>query len=75
MEDVRNLKACHVCGKLFSMKGPLIEHERIHTGQKPYNCRTCGKSFSLRSNLKVHQRIHTGEKPYVCENCGRAFVF
>ncbi|XP_074835255.1 uncharacterized protein LOC142002769 [Carettochelys insculpta] len=63
---------CH-CGKSFRTKLALIEHERHHTGEKPYKCLECGKSFSRRSDVIIHGRIHTGEKPFKCLECGKMF--
>uniref|UniRef100_A0A7N9CKG1 Zinc finger protein 8 n=1 Tax=Macaca fascicularis TaxID=9541 RepID=A0A7N9CKG1_MACFA len=64
---------CKECGKAFSQNSSLVQHERIHTGDKPYKCAECGKSFCHSTHLTVHRRIHTGEKPYECQDCGRAF--
>ncbi|KAH0554082.1 zinc finger protein 341-like [Cotesia glomerata] len=54
-----NLKyKCNYCHKQFAKKFYWQQHERSHTGEKPYQCVVCGRAFAQKSNVKKHMSSH-----------------
>ena len=45
------------CLKAYTAKNYLVQHERIHTGERPYSCDNCGKDFSRVLDMKKHRLL------------------
>uniref|UniRef100_A0A672GW47 C2H2-type domain-containing protein n=1 Tax=Salarias fasciatus TaxID=181472 RepID=A0A672GW47_SALFA len=62
---------CSDCEKSCNSAAELRDHQRTHTGERPFQCSFCDKRFWT---LTTHMRTHTGEKPYSCTQCSKSFV-
>ena len=60
---------------LFKAKYKLVNHMRVHSGEKPFKCDhpNCNKTFARTENLKIHKRTHTGDKPFKCFEPGKSY--
>ncbi len=47
---------CSLCQKVLANKYRLIEHFRIHTGEKPIQCELCHAKFRFSAQLHVHKK-------------------
>ncbi|XP_013186712.1 zinc finger protein 33B-like [Amyelois transitella] len=63
---------CQHCSFKAPNKIKLTEHEREHTGERPFACDKCGLTFRRQAIWKKHM-IHHTKKTVQCPNCPRTF--
>lgn len=65
---------CSTCGKRFSSRSHLKEHENKHNKVYKFICSLCGLRLSTKKGYSRHMLTHSGEKPHVCPYCKSAFI-
>lgn len=73
-DDMLVFHDCTTCGKWFMKPSQLERHNRIHTGEQPFECHICNKRFNQKNTLSTHLKSHSGERPFHCPHCERAFT-
>ncbi|XP_050101634.1 zinc finger protein 665-like [Anopheles aquasalis] len=65
---------CLRCGKRFTSRSVLTDHERSDCGDSPiYKCETCGKHYSSYGAWKVHKELHKDQLQFMCSYCMKRF--
>ena len=71
--EERTKVSCSTCGHIASSKYAMQNHERTHTGEKPFACHQCEYRTNNKGQLKRHIDGHEGKnwstQKTVCHIC------
>jgi predicted RNA-binding Zn-ribbon protein involved in translation (DUF1610 family) len=67
---------CHQCGKTFTRRSTLGQHERRHSNEGSYKCDECGSVAFSKANYLRHQQTHQKYDPrdFECSRCAKFFT-
>ncbi|CAI2373436.1 unnamed protein product [Moneuplotes crassus] len=67
------------CNKEFTRTWSILDHVRMHEGEKPYQCPFCSRHYTQKGNLDKHMLLH--QKPEVearrshqCLHCAKWYT-
>ena len=64
---------CPQCFKAFTRATILRDHQRAHSGIKPFQCGNCDRAFTRAWDLHSHEQTHRQCASYECGGCGAGF--
>ena len=72
--STRDAHACTYegCTYACATRAALRQHQRVHTGERPYVCDVCAQAFAHSYNLAQHKRaMHAGGNAarFRCQQC------
>lgn len=72
-KDARKFK-CQFAGCRYSClyQHQLLEHQKVHSDDKPWACDQCDYTAKSKWTFKKHYRKHTKERPFKCPHCDYA---
>ncbi|XP_019741739.1 uncharacterized protein LOC109525588 [Hippocampus comes] len=54
----KTLLKCAICSRTYKFMSQYVIHQRVHTGERPFECPECKRGFSKKSNLNLHLKTH-----------------
>jgi hypothetical protein len=75
---------CSICQRSYTRHATLVNHERTHTGEKPFSCNFegCNQTFAQQGDKTRHEKAQHTENTFICGSsnsegpswgCGKAF--
>lgn len=49
---------CSICNQYYSRRDNLRVHQRVHSGEMPFECRYCGQRFRWMGAFRIHESNH-----------------